>query len=534
MITQDLIELALPLLEAPPNDREHTPLFGFIHLDDLCLEQTPQARWFHLLRRLDLNAYHQTRCGYYNALRFFNRAAAEEAALRRKQRPPNPENKEQARQRLLFERPTMGNKEAPLIHRDGEPKTAAQRVAPSVVGRAPKDFDAQLKAFIGVALMGDEPEPEVVHRHLTNNPTFARACGFTWPHPNGAYRQSDVPSLRKLEQFDQIMSQNGLWKDAKLIEIKKNLKAGVIEPEEILVHDTTHLYAHSSFETVEYETKNGKTEKKSASKPTKHCGCEDKDNCPHAWEYADPGAGTVVKAGGKMYWAHKVSVLSLGRQEIVLDAFPVTDGATHDGTTIVPSLERLYEDHPYVKDWFDTLLDDGAADDQKIKNLLREQFGLRLVCSLNPRARKVVREGLPLGVQEIRPNGDVICIANHSLDYLGIRYSNQVFNFGPPRSADGTVLCETCPLKAACCPHAATGRYVTIPFDALPQIDPNDPQLSKRFKALLARRTSIERGIKRIKCDLGGDTLTKRGNDACQARLDKTLIAYHMLLGDAV
>ncbi len=532
MITHDLLELTKPFSVAATGPRRQLPLLGFVHLDDLCLEQTPEARWFHLLRRYDRSAYHGTRCGYYNALRVFNRAAADEAALRLQQRPPNPETKEEARQRLLFERPTMGNEEVPLVYLDGTPKTATQRVAPPVVGRAPKDFDAQLKSFIGVALMGDEPEPEVVHRHLTSNPTFARVCGFTWPHPSGAYRQSDIPSLRKLEQFDQIMTQSGLWKDVKLIEIKKNVDTGVIKVEDTLVHDTTHLHAHSSFETVEYETKGGKTEKKSAPKPTKRCGCEDKKNCPHAWEYADPGAGTVVKAGGRMYWAHKVSVLSLGRQGIVVDAFPVTDASTHDGLTVVPSLERLYEDHPYVKDWFSTLLDDGAADDKKLKEVLREEFGLRLVCSLNPRARKVVTEGLGRGVKEIRPNGEVVCMAGHCFDYLGIRFAGEVFNFGPPQSEEGMELCSTCPQKAECCPHAEKGRHVTIPFDLLPQIDPNDPQLSKRFKAMLARRTSIERGIKRIKCDLGGDTLTKRGNAACQARLDKTLIAYHMLLRD--
>ncbi len=33
-----------------------------------------------------------------------------------------------------------------------------------------------------------------------------------------------------------------------------------------------------------------------------------------------------------------------------------------------------------------------------------------------------------------------------------------------------------------------------------------------------------------MKFDLGDDRLTKRGNDAFQARLDKTLLAMHVLL----
>jgi len=40
----------------------------------------------------------------------------------------------------------------------------------------------------------------------------------------------------------------------------------------------------------------------------------------------------------------------------------------------------------------------------------------------------------------------------------------------------------------------------------------------------------VERTIKRIKCDLGDPHLAKRGNEAFQARLDKSLIALHLLV----
>jgi hypothetical protein len=54
--------------------------------------------------------------------------------------------------------------------------------------------------------------------------------------------------------------------------------------------------------------------------------------------------------------------------------------------------------------------------------------------------------------------------------------------------------------------------------------------IKKRFKAIMTKRPSVERMIKRLKCDLGDDRLKKRGNPAFQAYLDKTLIAYHILL----
>ena len=44
------------------------------------------------------------------------------------------------------------------------------------------------------------------------------------------------------------------------------------------------------------------------------------------------------------------------------------------------------------------------------------------------------------------------------------------------------------------------------------------------------RRPSVERMIKRLKYDLSDDRLSKRGNESFHAYLDKTMIAYHLLL----
>jgi len=46
----------------------------------------------------------------------------------------------------------------------------------------------------------------------------------------------------------------------------------------------------------------------------------------------------------------------------------------------------------------------------------------------------------------------------------------------------------------------------------------------------MSKRPSVERMIKRLKCDLGDDRLTKLGNSAFQAYLDKTILAYVILL----
>jgi hypothetical protein len=100
-----------------------------------------------------------------------------------------------------------------------------------------------------------------------------------------------------------------------------------------------------------------------------------------------------------------------------------------------------------------------------------------------------------------------------------------------PASDDGSIMCNSCEHQEECCPHAnSCGRTVNISYYLLPHIDETDPPMSKRFKATMTKRPSVERMIKRLKCDLGDDRLTKRGNSAFQAYLDKTLIAYHILL----
>ena len=137
----------------------------------------------------------------------------------------------------------------------------ADSIAPGVVpnrlgGKRPKCFFAMFKSFLGASLMGFPAEPESVHPLLSSNPSFARVCGFA-PVMTKAYCFDHVPSLRKLEQFDQIMTDSGLWGEIKLEEVRSNLSSGLIGKEKELVGDTTHYHAYSSFETVSYTDEKG-------------------------------------------------------------------------------------------------------------------------------------------------------------------------------------------------------------------------------------------------------------------------------------
>jgi len=529
--------LPLPMLE-----EQQIPLIYQIHSDDESLLKTIEGEWFQILYHFEWKGYREIGAEYYDALYDFNQnetpndSSELEGVIN--------ETIEEARERLLFDRATMEKtkgKPVPIIYQGKivEPKAPEvdpKEISPGVVpfrrrGKKAKCFFSLLKSFLGAVLMGFPSEPDKVFLLLKSNPSFVRVCGFAPKSELDEYCYKHVPSLRKLEQFDQIMTEYGLWDKIKKDEVLKNIKSGLIKKENELVGDTTHYHAYSSFETVKYEDEAGKEKKKSQSKPTKNCRCQDRDNCSHDWQLSDEGAGTVVKSKTKMYWAHKASVIGLPKQGIPLDAVAISDGATNDGKTFFPHVEQLFQDYPEIKPWIDTVLYDSACDDKQLKSKFKNELEIELKASMNPRGKKEITKDLPRGIAKITPYGVPICDAGIELEYKGIRFLSEKFIYQAPITSDGTSSCLSCNHRMTCCPNStASGRTITIAFDTLPHVDPNDPPMAKRFKAIMKRRPSVERMIKRLKCDLGDDRLTKRGNGSFQATLDKTMIAFHILL----
>ena len=618
------------MIALTPGHRQ-IPLIHFVESDDLFLHDQVDAIWFDVIKALDYHAFQVTAAHYYEQLFTFNQQEKQRRNERRENPPPpNPETRGQATQRTLLERTTLDD-QAPVLHERPEPTTpltyvAPHEVAPGVtplrfVGRPPKCFFAMLYAFLGTTLARQPAEPEFVHQRLMENPAFARTCGFTIPRSGKPERQSDIPSLRKLQQFDQIMTAAGLWEELALDRVAANLREGKIKVEETLVHDTTHYHAYSSMQVIELPevakeppapadkvitvkvdgnpvvvgrvevirvpvnqigkqtatsgsepvtgietaatetnvpapiSKTAKTDdKKAAAKPngkpvknrksgskakkkkrkshprvTKNCRCKDRQHCDHAWINADPGAGTVVKSTGKMYWGHKASTLGFGEQEVLLDAVAMSDAASHDSRSLVPHLSRLFQRHPDLRGLVTRVLDDGAADDRQLKASIRKQFDIELLAPINPRRRQPIRSQLPRGIDHLTPRGVPVCEAGYPFELLGFRKATEHFLFRAPQDAEGESVCQGCALRADCYRGKSGSRVVTISADRLPWLDRELPQLSKRFAKAMARRTSIERLHKLMKFDLGDDRLTKRGNSAFQARLDKTLFAMHVL-----
>ena len=245
----------------------------------------------------------------------------------------------------------------------------------------------------------------------------------------------------------------------------------------------------------------------------------------------DDGAGTIVKGPKKILWGHKASILGLPLQGIPLDAVAVSDAATHDGQTIKPHVCRLFDQLPEVQPWIDYVLYDRAADDQGLKAEFRDELEIELKSSINPRRRKTITDNLPKGMKSLSPYGTLTCEAGFEMEYLGARYEAGYFIYQAPLVEGGqTSVCQNCPHKPQCSPNSTSGRVASIQFDMLPHINAEDAPMAKTFQAMMTRRPAVERMIKRLKCDLGDETLSKRSNRCFQAYLDKTLLAFHILL----
>lgn len=525
------------------------PLFHTIHEDDAYLLNTIDGEWFRILCDLPWEDYRSVAAAYYDALYDYNLNEQNKRIERKKHNPSDStpdETQDEAQQRLLFERVTMqtsADEEPSIIYEKKvvelkpartHPLELSPGVVPArLVGRKPKCFFSLFKSFMGTTLMGFPAEPEKVHLLLTSNPSFARVCGFAprFNDHSDDYHYQHIPSLRKLEQFDQIMAQAGLWDQLKVNEVNTNITSGVIKPEKELVGDTTHYHAYSGFETVHYETEQGTEKKKSQSKMTKNCRCDDRETCYHPWELADDGAGTIVKSAGKMYWGHKASVVGLPKQGIALDAVAISDASSHDGKTFLPHVEKVFELYPDIASCVERALYDSACNDAKLKQQFKDDLGVELKASFNPRRTQTITKNLPRGMAKITAWGVPVCQAGHEMDYQGIRYASETFIYKAPLDEAGTSVCIGCDQREGCCQAStSSGRTVTVSFDTLPQINPEDPPMSKRFKAIMTRRPSVERMIKRLKCDMSDDRLSKRGNESFQGYLDKTMIAYHLLL----
>jgi len=221
------------LNQVPISNHTQLPLIQVVNKDDELLSNNGGAQWYTILKSFPWKDYCELAASYYNALYDFNISKQP-----KENTVENSETKDQGRQRLLFSRATI-DKSQSVLHemkskRIAEHTVSSQSVSPGIVpkrlgGKKPKDFFAMFKSFTGACLMGFAPEPEVVHNLLSSNLSFARVCGFIPNNSDEKYWYRSVPSLRKIEQFDQVMTEYGLWNQNKWDEVRRNIEQGIIK-----------------------------------------------------------------------------------------------------------------------------------------------------------------------------------------------------------------------------------------------------------------------------------------------------------------
>lgn len=506
--------------------------------DDYVLDNNPEVIYTNVFNKFDFNLFQDEETHYYQALTDFNRKLVKKANERKltEKQTAKPVNKDDVYQELLFEiLAKEPSKKAILFKIPSIDLTDVDNIHhnPKGAGRKPKDFYALVKAFLGVSYMGLKNSPDAVRSQLINNPSFTRKCGFKYIiDEETKLCQHNVPSLRKLEHFDQLMSLYGIWDKMKWKMVTQNLTDGTVEIEKHLAFDPSHVEGNSGFKVVETINEKGKKIKKAVGKLSKRCTCVDKENCGHDWEATDHGCAVVVKAQNKKYWAHKASFVGFPKSHVPIDAVAVNYAAANDGKTLKPHWKRLVKHVPFLTEKIDRVMADGPFNTQKNKDFVRDKIGAILYAPINPKNIRVPSAKGIKGIDHFTKNGVPVCDVGLPLEMKGRDLAKHRYIWGPPvinHKNRTLTACANCLLKNNCCPDGLGRTLRTSPSD-FPQIDWENPEHLSRWKNHYGKRTAIERMIKIIKVDYCAEHFNKRDSVNFQGHLDKAMLALHVLL----
>jgi len=404
-------------------------------------------------------------------------------------------------------------------------------------GRPPCDAMCLMRAFLAAPLLGVGDDATSVHKLLHSNPTFARACGFRGsgaPKVVGEITSRALPGLSTCAEFTEVMTRYGLWKLARVEQVRHNLDSGVVDKENTLSFDTTHLNANSHCANVvpfDAKVKSGEKPKhRKVPRMGKRCGCgKDKwESCEHPWLPTDAGAAVVVKGTTRIYWAHKASVVCFGDSEIPIDARVLQYAAQGDGKTLVPHLLLLQQEHRDVVDLIRYVLVDDAY--RENEDAVR-QFGqqARLIVPVHGRKARAALADAFKGINRFTPIGVPICEGEQRFEFRGRDMNKERYIWVAPDDGEGKPVCASCPLAGDCL-EKGERRHIRVAREDQPQIKWEHPQHFAGDRARYGKRTGVERAIKRLKVDLNGEHLTHRDAHRVQAHLDRKLLILHLLL----
>jgi hypothetical protein len=402
-------------------------------------------------------------------------------------------------------------------------------------GRPPVDGLCLLRATAGAIAMGLSDTPSAVHALLRRNPTFAQQCGFLGPEVHrlpGEWTSRALPGESVLEEFDAVMTRYGFWHELQLRQVRANIASGAVVLDEVLSFDTTHIVAASGCCSVKPEPTEKVPEPKSrkVGRLQKLCDCgkDAWDACHHPWEQTDPGAAVVVKGPTRKYWAHKASIVTTGRTDIPLSIRVCNYAATPDGKTLLPHMAELATDLPRAIEVATTAVADAVyrGNKEEAKGL----HDLDVIVGITGRTTRSSLASRYPGIDRFTPAGVPVCRQEHGFEFRGRDIKAERFIWQAPSDDNGAPVCTGCPFAATCLLSGGKQRHLRVHRADFPQIDWDHPQHQALHKATYSLRTGVERGIKRIKKDLGGEHLNRRGASRVQAHLDRRMLVLHLLL----
>ena len=343
-----------------------------------------------------------------------------------------------------------------------------------------------------------------------------------------------LPALSTCAELTEVMTRYGLWQLARVGQVQHNLDSGVVDKEDTLSFDTTHLIANSHCANVlplDAKVKEGEKPKhRKVPRMRKSCACgkDNWDTCEHPWVPTDYGAAVVVKGPTRIYWAHKASVVCFGDSEIPIDARVLQYAAQGDGKTLVPHLELLEQDLCGVVDLVCYILaDDAYRENRDAVGRFGQQA--RLIVPVHGRKARAALADTFGGINRFTPIGVPVCEGGHRFEMRGRDIVGERYIWAAPDDAEGQPVCTSCPL-AGLCLDKGQRRHIRVDHNDQPQINWEHPQHFARDRARYGKRTGVERAIKRLKVDLNGDHLTDRDAHRVQAHLDRKLLTLHILL----
>jgi len=438
--------------------------------------------------------------------------------------------------------PQHESKDTPASLRDFSIAPPSLREILGGRGRPPIDGACLCRAFLAAPLLGVGDSPTAVFRLLHSNPHFAHQCGFVGRSARTGMLEltsRKLPSLAVCEEFDEVMTQYGLWNCGRIEQVRENFRTGAVKIEDTMSFDTTHLEANSHCDSVEPETlaaaqpveEDGKKPKqRKVPRMRKHCMCgkNNWESCEHPWSPTDWGAAIVVKGATRIYWAHKFAVVAFGDSEIPIDARACTYAAVNDGKTLPPHLEILQREMPEaVRQLRHALADTAYRDNYETVARYGQNAQLHVPVQGKKTPAAVAKDFV--GIARFTPTGVPVCDGGHRFDMRGRDVTKDRYIWSAPDDENGKSVCKSCPLRASCLKKGSR-RNIRVERSDFPQIYWEHPQHLGLQRKRYGKRTGVERAIKLLKVDFAGEKLTHRDALRVQAHIDKRLLAIHLLL----